>query len=536
MLASIKTRMIASIALTIVLILVALGLTLRGVQKVGNEFVSYLETNQARIDALNTMYGEGLLGGVASRNKIFNPDLEMPFKVVERTNERVTGALAFLKQSSAGDARSTLADIEQQWAITQGARRQVLELADSGQAEQAADILANTENPAWRSIRISLEELMEAERALTVQARQQVQDEVSQAWATGLVIGGLAVLATLIINGVIIGTVLKKINFTQAMVRDLADGDGDLTRRLEVSGQDEIAQMSGSINQFIERVHQLVRQVSDSTHQVAAAAEELAVITEQSSKAVHNEQQETEQVATAMNEMTATVQEVAQHALSASDAANEANQQASTGSRIVGDTEQSIEALAGDVEKAAEVMETVSRDSDEIGTVLDVIRGIAEQTNLLALNAAIEAARAGEQGRGFAVVADEVRSLAQRTQKSTQDIHDMIERLQEGTARAVTTMQQGRDQASQSVTAAAEARQALTQITDAVARISDMNASIASAAEEQSSVAEEINRNVTNINDITAQVSTGADQTKQSSSELARLSDELQGLVGQFRI
>jgi len=317
---------------------------------------------------------------------------------------------------------------------------------------------------------------------------------------------------------------------------DIAEGEGDLTKRLEEKGKDEVSSLSMAFNHFAEKVRVMVGHVAGSTSQLAAAAEEMSSITQETTQGVQRQQAETEQVATAMNEMTATVQEVARHASEAADAAKSANEEAANGNTIVERVVQAINGLATEIEHASGVIGKLENDAENIGSVLDVIRGIAEQTNLLALNAAIEAARAGEQGRGFAVVADEVRTLASRTQQSTEEIQQMIEKLQAGSVEAVKVMQSSTEKAQESVTQAADAGASLDNINQAVKTITDMNIQIASAASEQGSVAEEINRNIVNINEVVKQTAEGASQTSHASNDLARLSSELQSLVHQFKI
>jgi methyl-accepting chemotaxis protein len=280
----------------------------------------------------------------------------------------------------------------------------------------------------------------------------------------------------------------------------------------------------------------MVKQVSASTQQLAAAADEMSSISQDTLQGINRQQSETEQAATAMNEMTSTVQEVARSASDASNAATEADKEASNGNSVVTLVVNDIRELANEVNTSATAINELNEDTENIGSVLVVIRGIAEQTNLLALNAAIEAARAGEQGRGFAVVADEVRTLASKTQESTQEIQQMIERLQAGAKSAVAAMEEGVGKATSTVTRAEEAGEVLNNITKAVAQIADMNTQIATAAEEQSSVAEEINRNVVTINEIAIETANGAQQNSASSDELSRLSAELQQLVGTFKI
>jgi methyl-accepting chemotaxis protein len=312
--------------------------------------------------------------------------------------------------------------------------------------------------------------------------------------------------------------------------------DGDLHVRVPVTSNDEISEVAIAFNDMATQFSSIIHEVADSTTHLASAAEELSATAAQTAEGLNQQRTQTELVATAITQMTATVQEVAHNAEAASNGANQADKAANNGQNVVSRTVSAIDELATKVERAAEVIHALEKDSESIGSVLDVIKGIAEQTNLLALNAAIEAARAGEQGRGFAVVADEVRTLASRTQESTQEIQQMIERLQAGANDAVHVMEQARTQADSSVAQATEAGESLAEITGAVNTISDMNAQIACAAEQQSAVAAEINGNVVSISDVANQTATGAEQTTQSSVALSDLSHQLSNLVARFKV
>jgi methyl-accepting chemotaxis protein len=358
---------------------------------------------------------------------------------------------------------------------------------------------------------------------------------ISSARNVTLMLGAIALVVGLFVAMLIGRTIATPICSAARAMNEIAEGDGDLTQRLVEEGKDEVAQLGKSFNHFAEKVRLMVLQVAGSTSQLATAAEEMSMITNETNQGVRKQQAETEMVATAMNEMTATVQEVARHATEASDAAQSADKETQAGTNVVKQTVDIINNLANEIEEAMGVIIKLETDSDNIGTVLDVIRGIAEQTNLLALNAAIEAARAGEQGRGFAVVADEVRTLASRTQESTQEIQKMIESLQQGSRNAVKAMESSQTQSQQSVEQAMKAQGSLDVITAAVTTISTMNIQIASAAREQSSVSEEINKNIVNISQVVEQTADGAQQTLTASHELANLANKLQNLVGQFK-
>jgi len=312
--------------------------------------------------------------------------------------------------------------------------------------------------------------------------------------------------------------------------------EGDLTVHVKPEGLMDTQVIGSALAQLVDSLREQVTHIGSNSEQLAASAEELSVITQQTNMGVQQQQAETEQLATAMNEMSATVHEVAQNAEIAASSTGTAIERANEGKQRVSKTMDAIEALASDIESASGVIEELRDHSDSIGSVVEVIRGIAEQTNLLALNAAIEAARAGEQGRGFAVVADEVRTLASRTQQSTQEIQAMVEKLQSGAEKAVSVMDHSQQRANTSVEQAASAGESLDGITTVVNEVNDMNTQIATAAEEQNAVAEEINRNVISINQVSQQTAEGAGQTAEASETMAGLAAQLQMVVGKFKL
>ncbi len=347
----------------------------------------------------------------------------------------------------------------------------------------------------------------------------------------------LAIAAGMGLLGMLLaGSVSRPLNQLARLFRELGSGDGDLTQRLKVEGRDELAQVATGFNNFVAKIHGSIEQVASNSRQLAATANEVATKAQLTQHNCTAQRDRTVQVATAIHEMGATVSEIAGNASLAADVAKQANEQADAGALVVAQARHGIVGLSGEIEQVAGVIESLASQTDSIGSILDTIRSISEQTNLLALNAAIEAARAGEQGRGFAVVADEVRNLASRSAASTAEIQGMINRLQEQSARAVSAMAQGRNQSLEVVTQADEANGALGQITAHITQISDMNIQVATATEEQSSVVGEINRNVEDINQLTMETADIAHQLTESSRSLQHLSGELDKLVGNFRL
>jgi methyl-accepting chemotaxis protein len=321
-----------------------------------------------------------------------------------------------------------------------------------------------------------------------------------------------------------------------AMLKDIASGEGDLTRRLEYAKQDELGELASWFNRFLDKLQPIIADVKRSVQDARSTADQSALIASQTSDGMQQQYREVDQVATAFQEMSATAQDVAHNAAQAAEAARTADQASHEGMSVIGKTTSTIELLANEMNVAMEEVEGLANSSEKIGSVLEVIRSIAEQTNLLALNAAIEAARAGEAGRGFAVVADEVRNLAKRTQDSVEEIRQVIEGLQKGTKEVVSTMHSSHRQAQDSVEQVEQAVAVLNRISQAVSVITDMNLQIASAAEEQSSVAEEINRNVASIRDVTESISAQADESAKISQGLNKLANHQQSLMDQFRV
>ena len=318
-------------------------------------------------------------------------------------------------------------------------------------------------------------------------------------------------------------------------MKGISEGEADLTQRLDDSHRDEIGDIAHYFNTFITRIQDVVGEVSQYSVQLAAASEQVSVTAVQTNGNVSNQQMQIEQVATAMNEMTATVHDVARSASLAAEEAKKGDHETVSGGHVIEQTIEAINQLNGNISNASQTVTTLEEDGQSIGTVLDVIRGIAEQTNLLALNAAIEAARAGEQGRGFAVVADEVRTLASRTQDSTEEIQSMIEKLQHGTKDSAGAMAASVKLAEEAVNQAHGGTDALHNITEAIGRIDDMAAQIASASEEQSAVAEEINRSITSISDSARDTVTASDESSRAGESMAKLASDLTEVIQQFK-
>ncbi|MEK7323229.1 MAG: methyl-accepting chemotaxis protein [Pseudomonadota bacterium] len=345
---------------------------------------------------------------------------------------------------------------------------------------------------------------------------------------------GLAVSAAIILYS--IRVVVYPITKVTRRMRDIAEGEGDLTARLEITGHDEITELSTAFNAYTAKIHEMVLNVADATSQLAASSEQTAKITSTASKEVDRQKKESDLVAAAVTEMAHAAHDVARSAEGAAAAVHRADEKAQSGNQIVTHTMNSIHALANEVGIASGVITELANESEKIGKILDVIRNVTEQTNLLALNAAIEAARAGEQGRGFAVVADEVRILAQRTQASTLEIHSIIQRLQEGTGKAVLAMEKGRQQVTHSVTQFEGVNEAFRNIAEAVRSATDMTTQIAAAAEQQNAVSEEVGRNVTNIRDAAEESAKSTRQVMDANLGVAALAAQLQNLVGSFKI
>lgn len=393
--------------------------------------------------------------------------------------------------------------------------------------------LANAENSTTEALK-QLRDLVNEATVLAFDLQQDVSGNVSTATIWTWIAMAIATLIAIVVAVITVNRITKPLLEVNRILDIVASGD--MTQRLDDSAKDEFGELSRSCNTLIESLRTLIQGIISRSTQLAAASEETSAITEESSQAIRNQQAQVEQAATATTEMSSTSQAVSSSAQQALSEIKNADKEADRVKGISSQNKATIEQLAREVDDASHVINQLHKDSASIGGILDVIRGIAEQTNLLALNAAIEAARAGEQGRGFAVVADEVRSLASKTQESTQEIQAMIESLQVGAEAAVAAMSKGKQQAESCVEQSDLANTALDSITAAVAQAHNVSEEISTAAHEQQQVSQEISERLESIVAIAEQTAEGANQTNISSSEVAKLAEELRLSVDAFKV
>ncbi|EZH82734.1 methyl-accepting chemotaxis protein [Aeromonas hydrophila] len=439
------------------------------------------------------------------------------------------------------EERRTFDIVKQDWDKYVALHQRVRLMQDGGQLAEAQQLFMSEGITLYTNLAKSVADLIRINHGYSVNSRAQVVEAFDSAKLSIIIALLLGLGLAAVLSTVLTRQIRDPLVMLARQAQRIASGDlgkGELQEWIRGSRfkRDELGQLGAAIDRMQGALADLVSEIAGSVSQLSSAVEEVSAISEQSATGMARQQSEVSQVATAMNEMQSTVNEVARNTTDAMSAAKDASRTSTQGNQVVRSAISSIEEVSVKIEQAGAVVQQLEQDSNNISMVLDVIRGIAEQTNLLALNAAIEAARAGEQGRGFAVVADEVRSLAQRTQNSTAEISKMIEVLQERTAEAGSAMQLSRQQMQESVGLAREAGSSIDTINGAVTQITDMNTLIATATEEQNAVTEELNRSIVNIHNAADENALGAQQTAQACVELSKLANTLHHMTQRFTL
>lgn len=413
---------------------------------------------------------------------------------------------------------------------------QMFELHGGEKAYEDVYLIRTQVAPLMKSLSTHVHEMVEklGQRVEAESAALTAQADTTNTMIWSFLIGGL--LVGVAISVVVGNSISCKLNRAVKAMQEIADGDGDLTRELELNSRDELAHLATAFNAFLAKIRQTMLQVSQSVEQVSSTSGTVLNVTQQAAAGAMQQRSQTAEMAGTTAQMLNSADQVQHLAQSGADAAGNAEQAATKGQNVLNTTQASIDRLAQEVDTAAGVINELEQDSDRIGSILDVIRGIAEQTNLLALNAAIEAARAGEQGRGFAVVADEVRTLASRTQESTEEIQNMIERLQSASRQAASVMENGRSQAHDTVQHANGARDALNEIVDEIRTIHNMTTNLAAAAGEQNASANEISNNIMNVQQVAEASTQGVQELESATNSLQQVANQLQLTVNSFKI
>ncbi|XKY23057.1 methyl-accepting chemotaxis protein [Pseudomonas luteola] len=425
-------------------------------------------------------------------------------------------------------------DFQKLWSDYLQLKNRMLQLSSANQLDELKVVLNEELLKNSDAINVVLGKLVDINADSTTKSNQSAAQSYSTSVATAITLLVIVALLTVLLAWLLTRSIVQPVDQALRAAEEIASGD--LTKHIQVTGNDEPARLLMAMRTMQERLRHTLERISSSSSQLAAASEELSSITDESARGLNRQNDEIQMAATAVTEMSSAVEEVARNAMTTSEASKHSASAAQEGQGRVLETVSSIEHMTSEVQTTACLVGELASQSRDIGKVLDVIRGLADQTNLLALNAAIEAARAGEAGRGFAVVADEVRALAHRTQESTREIEQMIMSIQNGTEQAVNSMESSTTRAGSTLEVARRAGEALEEITRAISEINERNLVIASAAEEQAQVAREVDHNLVNIRDLSVQSSEGARDTTAASQELSRLAVELNTLVSHFKV
>ncbi|MCP1453862.1 MULTISPECIES: methyl-accepting chemotaxis protein [unclassified Pseudomonas] len=520
-------------------LMLALGVfALTQMSKIRDSGESIAQNSVPSIKALNEFTQLTLRLRVLSYRLLVNRESDLQQKTLdlfEQRNQQIRAAqAAYEKLISAPEERAAYDQYGQLLGQYRQLEDQMKSLSRNNQVDELRTLINTKVLSNSDAINAVLDRLIDINNQQAETLNQGAAQQYSTAfnWVVTLLV--IATGLTLLFAWLLTNSITKPIANALDAAEEIAKGN--LTRPIAVDGSDEAGRLLRAMSTMQDKLRDTLQRISGSATQLASAAEELNSVTDESARGLTQQNNEIEQAATAVNEMTSAVEEVARNAVSTSEASKNATTSAGDGRDLVQETVSAIERMSADVQSTATLIGNLANESRDIGKVLDVIRGLADQTNLLALNAAIEAARAGEAGRGFAVVADEVRALAHRTQQSTSEIERMIGSIQSGTEHAVDSMRNSTERAESTLNIARGAGMSLDTINTAIVEINERNLVIASAAEEQAQVAREVDRNLVNIRDLSVQSATGANQTSAASAELSRLAVDLNSMVGRFSL
>ncbi|AZE58595.1 Methyl-accepting chemotaxis protein McpS [Pseudomonas fluorescens] len=540
--AKLATKLLMSFVLVALITLVVGGIGWSGVKKLG--FALNLTFSDTLVSASSVSEAKGLI--MTHNRNLYRlltfaasgadrADVEAVARALNDTQQQVDKVFHHYRSTPMGTEERLAGEaFEKLWAAYLVSAKQVIEAINQANFSSARNLLSNENVRAMSNAREQLDVILGINRVEVDKQAQAVNATISES-TTQLLVGVLLSFMIAIALGVCITRSITR-PIASAVISAERVARGDLTEMIRTDREDEVGQLLNALNAMQRSLKKTLQEIASASDQLAAAAEELSAVTDESTQGLIRQNDEIQQAATAVNQMTVAVEEVARNAISTSQASEETRNDAVKGHAHVDDAVVGITRMATEIEGSAGKVESLAGQVRDIGKVIDVIRSVAEQTNLLALNAAIEAARAGEQGRGFAVVADEVRALAHRTQSSTVEIEGMINAVQQCADEAVAAMGDSRSLATQTQRLAAQAGEVLQRISLGVAQINDRNIVIASASEEQAQVAREVDRNLTNIQDLSAQTAAGANQTNASSHDLSRLALSFNDLVSKFKL